>query len=89
MAHLLRRAGFGATYQEFEAALADGYESTVERLLHPDGRYAWQSSRQEIENEEEFKSFLERRRKSDPDLWILELDIACAERFAAEMNESG
>jgi hypothetical protein len=61
----------------------------LERLLQPDGRYAWQSARQEIENEEEFKSFLERRRKSDPDLWILELDIACAERFAAEMNESG
>jgi hypothetical protein len=61
----------------------------LERLLQPDGRYAWQSARQEIENEEEFKSFLARRRKSDPDLWVLELDIASAERFAAEMNESG
>jgi uncharacterized protein (DUF1800 family) len=36
MAHLLRRAGFGPTYQELEAALADGYETTVERLLHPE-----------------------------------------------------
>jgi hypothetical protein len=61
----------------------------LERLLQPDGCYAWQSARQEIENEEEFRSFLERRRKFDPDLWILELDIASAERFAAEMNESG
>ena len=61
----------------------------LERLLQPDGHYAWQSARQEIENEEEFKSFLERRRRFDPDLWILELDIASAERFAAEMNESG
>ena len=61
----------------------------LERLLQRDGRYAWQSAKQEIENEEEFKSFLERRRKFDPDLWILELDIASAERFAAEMNESG
>lgn len=59
----------------------------LERLLQPDGRYAWQSARQGIENEEEFRSFLARRRKSDPDLWILELDIASAERFAAEMNE--
>jgi len=58
----------------------------LERLLQPDGRYAWHSARQEIENEEEFNSFLERRRKFDPDLWILELDIASAERFAAEMN---
>jgi len=61
----------------------------LERLLQGDGRYSWQSSRQGIENEQEFKSFLERRRKFDPDLWILELDIASAERFAAEMNESG
>jgi hypothetical protein len=61
----------------------------LERLLQPDGSYAWQSARQDVENEEEFKSFLERRRKFDPDLWILELDIASAERFAAEMNESG
>lgn len=61
----------------------------LERLLQADGRYSWQSARQEIENEEEFKTFLERRRKFDPDLWILELDIASAERFAAEMNESG
>jgi hypothetical protein len=61
----------------------------LERLLQADGSYSWQSSRQEIENEQDFKSFLERRRKSDPDLWILELDIASAERFAAEMNAAG
>lgn len=28
--------------------------------------------------------YIARRRKSDPDLWIIELDIAEAERFAAE-----
>ena len=99
---LLRRAqdegGFGAviakgdpTAGAIAVILAEKGRKAcfLERLLQPDGRYAWQSARQEIENEEEFKSFLERRRKSDPDLWILELDIACAERFAAEMNESG
>src|SRR2546427_2030814 len=36
MAHLFRRAGFGATRQELEAALAKGYEATVEELLHPE-----------------------------------------------------
>ena len=61
----------------------------VERLLRPDGTYAWEQSRQRVENEEEFKEFLERRRKYDPDIWILELDIASAERFAAEMNAVG
>jgi uncharacterized protein (DUF1800 family) len=35
MAHLLRRAGFGATRQELEGYLAQGYEATVEELLHP------------------------------------------------------
>ena len=36
MAHLMRRAGFGATYEELEARTAKGYEATVEELLHPD-----------------------------------------------------
>ena len=35
MAHLLRRASFGATRQELEGYLAKGYEATVEELLHP------------------------------------------------------
>jgi hypothetical protein len=99
---LLRRAqdegGFGAvlakgdpTAGAIAVILAEKGRKAcfLERLLQGDGHYSWQSSRQEIENEQEFKSFLNRRRKSDPDLWILELDIASAERFAAEMNESG
>ena len=36
MAHLMRRAGFGATREELEARVAKGYEATVEELLHPD-----------------------------------------------------
>ena len=35
MAHLMRRAGFGATYQEIEERAAKGYEATVEELLSP------------------------------------------------------
>ena len=35
MAHLLRRAGFGATRDELEGYLAEGYEATVEELLDP------------------------------------------------------
>src|SRR5215211_9080755 len=38
MAHLYRRAGFGATRDELEAALAKGYEATVEGLLHPEAQ---------------------------------------------------
>ena len=35
MAHLMRRAGFGATRAELEARVAKGYEATVEELLDP------------------------------------------------------
>ena len=38
VAHLLRRAGFGATYEELERYCARGYEATVEELLHPEGQ---------------------------------------------------
>ena len=57
--------------------------------MQANGSYAWQSTREDVENEVEFEKFLAKRRNADPDLWILELDIASAERFAAEMNESG
>ena len=99
---LLRRAegegGFGAvlakgdpTAGAIAVLLAEKGKRAyfLERLLQPDGSYAWQESRQSVESEADFQSFLARRRKSDPDLWILELDIACAERFAAEMNAAG
>ncbi len=36
MAHLMRRAGFGAPYEELEARVAKGYEATVEELLDPE-----------------------------------------------------
>jgi uncharacterized protein (DUF1800 family) len=36
LAHLLRRAGFGATPAELDAAARLGYDATVERLLYPE-----------------------------------------------------
>ena len=33
MAHLMRRAGFGAPREELEARAARGYEATVEELI--------------------------------------------------------
>ena len=36
MAHLMRRAGFGATHEELETLAESGYEETVEQLLHPE-----------------------------------------------------
>lgn len=36
MAHLLRRAGFGATRDQIDEYVAKGYDETVEELLHPE-----------------------------------------------------
>ena len=58
-----------------------------ERLLEPSGSYAWQPvGRQDIEDIEEVPRLIANRRRFDPDLWVLELDIPSIERFAAEMN---
>jgi uncharacterized protein (DUF1800 family) len=42
MAHLLRRAGFGATRAELERYVAQGYEATVEELLYPEQASAFE-----------------------------------------------
>jgi len=38
MAHLMRRAGFGAPREELEARATKGYEATVEELLQPESQ---------------------------------------------------
>ena len=38
MAHLMRRAGFGATHEELELLVDQGYEATVEKLLAPESQ---------------------------------------------------
>ena len=38
IAHLMRRAGFGAAREELEARAAKGYEATVDELLHPENQ---------------------------------------------------
>lgn len=61
----------------------------LERLLQPNGSYDWRDTgNRPLENALEEQKFLARRREFDPDLWVLELDVPSAERFAAEMNES-
>ena len=97
---LLRRAeaegGFGTVVAKGDATagtvavvlLERGANPRLfERLLQSDGRYAWHESTSAGEGSEGVQALLDRRRRFDPDLWILELDIASAERFAAEMNE--
>jgi hypothetical protein len=100
---LIRRAegegGFGAVLAKGDATagsilvilLERGANPRLfERLLQPDGRYSWQESgSQRIDNPAEVPGFIARRRRFDPDSWVLELDVASAERFAAEMNALG
>ena len=37
VAHLMRRAGFGASRDEIEAKAAQGYDNVVQELLNPKG----------------------------------------------------
>jgi hypothetical protein len=58
-----------------------------ERILRPDGRYSWEmAASQAFDGPGEVPEFVARRRRFDPDLWVLELDVPSGERFAAEMN---
>ncbi|MCB2047175.1 MAG: DUF1491 family protein [Novosphingobium sp.] len=53
-----------------------------ERMPQLDGTRAWTPSfSEDIENKEKSSEYLNRRAAQDPDLWILELDIARGERF--------
>lgn len=62
----------------------------VERTVDIDGSYRWtRCGPQDVESDEARDSYIARRRRNDPDLWLIELDIADAERFAAETSNSG
>lgn len=53
-----------------------------ERMPQLDGTRAWTLSRtEEPENKGDFFEYWQRRKHQDPDLWVVELDIADAERF--------
>jgi hypothetical protein len=53
-----------------------------ERILQTDGTYSWSPT----PDSASVPDLVARRRRFDPDLWVVELDIPSAERFAAEMN---
>lgn len=96
---LLRRAesegGFGMVVAKGDATAGSVLvilnergrnQRILERVLQSSGSYLWQSITQAAENTQESEKFLARRRNIDPDLWLIELNVASAERFAAEMN---
>ncbi|WBO22595.1 DUF1491 family protein [Sphingomonas abietis] len=65
-------------------------KTLLERTLDISGAYRWQATGpQNIEVSEELDRYIQRRRGYDADLWVVELDIAGVERFAAEMTSAG
>ncbi len=69
---LVQTLGAGQQIQLFERTpdFSKGYR------LSPAATASWG-------NEQEITQYLERRVRSDPDLWIIELDVANAEQLAA------
>lgn len=65
-------------------------KTLLERVLDVSGTYRWQrAGPPNLEGYEEFNAYMQRRRGYDDDLWIVELDVAGVERFAAEMIAAG
>ena len=61
----------------------DGGRRLWERMPRLDGPRRFEVSRTEDGGQQELDPYLDRRRERDPDCWILELDIADAERLIA------
>lgn len=60
-------------------------KSLLERTSDLDGLYRWTPcGPQDAGSAATRDSYVQRRRDRDPDLWLIELDIPDAERFAAE-----
>lgn len=56
----------------------------IERASDPENREFWRIVAAADESPDARAQRLAKRIKMDPDLWLIELDIADAERFAAE-----
>jgi hypothetical protein len=55
-----------------------------ERMPGLNGARSWTCSKvQDVENKREFQEYLDRRARQDPDLWMIELDVANGERLIA------
>ena len=66
------------------------YIACLERILGISGRYEWRhTGPPESSGSDELQSFLAKRTRFDPDLWVVELDIAEPERFIAETTALG
>lgn len=61
-----------------------------ERMPALDGTRTWQCTRrQSPDRPEELPEYIDRRKRQDPDVWVVELDVANAERFIGVEIEQG
>jgi len=61
----------------------------LERILGVSGSYEWhRAGPPDSSGSTDLQAFLAKRTRFDPDLWVLELDIADPERFIAETTGS-
>ena len=103
-AGLIRRAesegGFGAVLNKGDPERGSlllvirsrgRHVACLERMLSPEGSYRWNEAgpADQSESDENLEQFLQKRVAFDPDLWLIELDIAQPERFIAETTLAG
>jgi len=61
------------------------FHTLLERQMTASGGYAWVAAGPpDLGVGDGLARYIERRRASDPDLWVVELDIPNGERFVAE-----
>jgi hypothetical protein len=61
-----------------------------ERMPQLDGSRSFIAAmRENSDKKDEFSQYLARRRRQDPDIWLIEVDIADPERFIAQFVASG
>ena len=87
--------GFGVVLQKGEKdagtilvlTTKNGRNSRLwERMPQLDGSRRFIATKtQDDENKQDFSEYLDRRRRQDPDIWIVELDVADAEQFIASL----
>ncbi len=59
-----------------------GLATLFERLPQRDGHRDWSLIKTQIsDNKAEFEDYLDRRKRQDPDVWIVELTVAKPQRF--------
>lgn len=90
------QGGFAAVLQKGDATSGSimivlvepgGEERIFERILQPNGTYGWREvGNRDVGDPSDQVKFLERRRRFDPDMWLIELNVASAERFTAELG---